>query len=163
MAFELNLLPTQLGPSRMSRNPFKPDGPEVPHQPREMGAEEVAAIQRVLAQYKVVLDEEGSGVANLSGATVGFHGLNLEGDMVKVSGDLSVAAEFLFALASAGNLQLVGDDEEGVVVTELAYARSQNLPEGPEGPFVYIATATNLAKHFAGAKAEAEVYARSVT
>ena len=164
MSFELGLRGTHQGPPRRARNPFT--GVMGTENPLVMRDDELHAALAVIARHGT-LDEDGGGILDLSAAKIEFSSFGAEGDLVKVSGDLARACEFLFELATAGQIAVVilsaGDDEPASLVTTANALARAGAVEEELGSASLVESPSELASILAPHHAHATKYAARVT
>lgn len=131
-----------------------------------MSAAELDAALAVIARRGGSLDD-GGGLLTLAHAAIQFYGFDAEGDLVKVIGDLRTACEFLFELASAGQLVIwngAADDDRpaSFVTTTDALSRAAALDD-ELGTTVLVTSAEHLFVSLAPDHADSMAYTARVT
>ena len=163
MGFELGLRGTHRDVPREIIDPFtrKP----AMHAPLVMSAVELDAARAVIARRGGTLDD-GAGLLTLRHAAIQFYGFDAEGDLVKVIGDLRTACEFLFELATEGQLVIwngaAADDRvASFVTTTAALARTRALDD-ELGTTILVTSAEELFVSLAPDHADSMAYTARV-
>jgi hypothetical protein len=167
MSFEVGLRGTHRGAPTQGVDPFTKE--PMTYEPLVMSSDELQAAISVMSRYGATTNHVGVTQVVLAKAKLQFTGLDAEGDMPRVDGDLASACEFLFELATAGQMAIYNVySEEGepacYVTTPEAYERAQTLQDEDDlGPTVLIENAGQLLLALAPHHAHAMAYAAHAT